>query len=164
MNKQIFNAALSLGDAQCSKAMGAFFGSIKGTLNHLLVGDLLWFSRFVAHSDRYHALIKISEVAQPTALNDILFEKTEALFEARAYVDGLIEQWTMTELKQEDLSRCLVYKNAKGVRGNKPFRELLSHVFNHQTHHRGQVSTLLHQCGVDVGVTDLLMDVPDCAD
>ena len=52
----------------------------------------------------------------------------------------------------EDLS----YKNMSGVDSSRNFGELILHFFNHQTHHRGQVSTLLSQHGIDIGVTDLL--------
>jgi uncharacterized damage-inducible protein DinB len=55
----------------------------------------------------------------------------------------------------------LRYQNTKGVPANRRFSSLLQHFFNHQTHHRGQVSTLLSQAGVDIGVTDLLALIPD---
>ena len=163
MNNQIYKAALTLSETELSQDKGAFFKSINGTLNHLLVGDLLWFSRFTNHSNGYTSLVKISELAQPKSLDEILFVDTAQLYDARKKVDSLIEKWAHEELEEEHLDRSLVYKNTKGIRGNKTFRELLSHVFNHQTHHRGQVSTLLFQCGVDVGVTDFLLDIPDCA-
>lgn len=162
MNEQVYAAALKLEPSILAEDLGAFFKSISGTLNHILVGDLIWFSRFVDHSERYESLREMSKIAQPTSLTEILFENVEELFTVRRKVDGLIDLWVNSELHLEDLNRGLVYKNVKGIRGHKPFRELLSHVFNHQTHHRGQVSTLLSQNGVDVGVTDFLMEIPDC--
>lgn len=162
MNLQVYDGALSLDANLCNKDFGAFFQSITGTLNHILVGDILWFTRFSAHSVSYTSLNKIAHVAQPKLLNEILFDKIEELYIVRKDVDALIERWVETELAEADLGRGLVFKNSKGIRSHKPFRELLSHVFNHQTHHRGQVSTLLYQNGVDVGITDFLMDIPSC--
>ena len=63
-----------------------------------------------------------------------------------------------------DLDHVLVYANTKGVAAQWNFFSLVMHFFNHQTHHRGQATTLLSQAGIDVGVTDLLMLIPndDC--
>ena len=60
-----------------------------------------------------------------------------------------------------DFSRNLDYSNTKGVKSTRNFGELVSHLFNHQTHHRGQVSTLLNQMGHDIGTTDYLFDIPE---
>jgi uncharacterized damage-inducible protein DinB len=57
-------------------------------------------------------------------------------------------------------AHCLLFKT-RGIASEKNFAELLSHFFNHQTHHRGQVSTLLSQLGADVGITDFLVDIPN---
>ena len=162
MNTQVYEAAITLPENVLNEDKGAFFKSINGTLNHILVGDLLWFSRFIVHSQCYKSLVKISAVAQPKSLNETLFSDIAQLYEVRKNVDALIVRWALNELEESDLNKGLAYTNAKGVSGCKPFRELLSHVFNHQTHHRGQVSTLLSQSGVDIGVTDFIMDIPDC--
>ncbi|MAC46924.1 MAG: hypothetical protein CMI12_08730 [Oceanospirillum sp.] len=53
------------------------------------------------------------------------------------------------------------YSNTQGIVSQRNFAELVSHLFNHQTHHRGQVSTLLSQNGIDIGITDFLMEIPD---
>jgi uncharacterized damage-inducible protein DinB len=65
------------------------------------------------------------------------------------------------EVGESDLEQVLVYRNTRGMAFSKPFGSLLLHMFNHQTHHRGQASTLLTQAGVDIGVTDLLMLIED---
>ncbi|MFP3335104.1 DinB family protein, partial [Pseudomonas sp. SIMBA_064] len=69
--------------------------------------------------------------------------------------DQLIIDWVNT-LREPDLDHRLQYSNMRGVGASKAFFGLLVHFFNHQTHHRGQATTLLSQAGVDVGVTDLL--------
>ena len=161
MNRQVYHAALSLPQALREQDMGAFFKSISGTLNHILVGDVIWFSRFAKHSENYLSLGKLSQIVQPKALDTIISSNLDELYEMRQAVDELIHHWLHAELKEEDLEKGLHYTNSKGILGHKPFAELLSHVFNHQTHHRGQVSTLLSQQGVDIGVTDFLIDIPN---
>ncbi|BFM10498.1 DinB family protein [Simiduia litorea] len=160
LNSQVFKAAFTLSEEALSQDRGAFFTSINGTLNHILVADIIWFSRFVAHSDTYHSLARLSGLTRPSALNEVMYANTRELYSARTTVDNIIEHWVNNELEESDLQRSLVYKNTKGVESKRNFGELLSHVFNHQTHHRGQASTLLFQCGVDIGVTDYLIDIP----
>ena len=69
-------------------------------------------------------------------------------------LDEMIVQWTAT-LTDENLTSVLRYTSMKGVAARKSFSQLILHFFNHQTHHRGQASTLLFQAGIDIGVTDL---------
>ena len=73
----------------------------------------------------------------------------------------MIQEWLSIEVVEDDFDRDLTYTNSKGVVSSRNFSELVSHLFNHQTHHRGQVSALLYQKGADIGVTDFLMDIPD---
>ena len=65
------------------------------------------------------------------------------------------------ELTDAELAQAIRYKNTKGVEASKNLFSLLMHVFNHQTHHRGQVTTMLSQSGVDVGITDLAFIIPN---
>ncbi len=160
MNRQVYAAAAGLDAAVLNADAGAFFGSIMGTLNHLLVGDLIWLRRFVNHSPRYLSLQVLAELPQATRLDQTLYPTLGALATARALVDETLLQWTARELEADDLVRPLTYGNVKGEVSTREFGELLMHLFNHQTHHRGQVSTLLSQRGVDVGVTDFLVDIP----
>lgn len=78
----------------------------------------------------------------------------------RKQLDSYIEALA-AEVGEEQLDQPLSYHNMKGVTAQKHFFALLMHLFNHQTHHRGQATTLLTQAGVDVGVTDLLALIPD---
>ena len=73
----------------------------------------------------------------------------------RDVLDAAIELW-MQGMAAGFLSTTMVYANTKGVERAHPAWQALTHFFNHQTHHRGQVTTLLMQAGVDVGVTDLV--------
>lgn len=159
MNQQVYAAAGRLTPQELVQERGAFFGSILGTLNHLLVGDLIWLRRFAAHSERYEALNALGVLPIPNRLDDLLYHHLDDLEPVRCTVDMVILSWLDHEVEEGDFSRSLEYRNVQGVSFERDFGELLSHLFNHQTHHRGQVSTLLSQCGQDVGVTDFLMDI-----
>ena len=78
-------------------------------------------------------------------------------------LDAVIKDWAAA-LTDAELASALDYANVKGVSASKRFGSLVVHFFNHQTHHRGQTTTLLYQAGVDVGLTDLLALIPSAVD
>lgn len=155
MNHKVYTAAGQLTDAALSMDRQAFFGSILGTLNHLTLGDTVWLKRFAGHPAGFAGLAPLSKIAMPTNLKQLAFTDIRELWAQRAWLDQLIIDWVHT-LHEADLDYRLQYHNMRGVAANKPFFSLLVHFFNHQTHHRGQATTLLTQAGVDVGDTDLL--------
>ncbi|MBL8511308.1 MAG: DinB family protein [Betaproteobacteria bacterium] len=159
MNESMYSAAAQLPAGELVADKQAFFGSILGTLNHIAVGDTIWLKRFATHPSRF-AVLQQLETPEPGALNQLLFPDFESLHRYRMALDAAICQWAAT-LTEADLDVVLAYKNRQGVAANKSFYGLLMHFFNHQTHHRGQVSTLLFQSGVDVGVTDLVSMIPN---
>lgn len=158
MNDKVYAAAARLPDEDVRRPRGAFFGSILGTLNHLVVADTIWLKRFAAQSD-HAALDPLRAVAMPTALDAILFDDLAALAAHRRELDASIERW-IASLDDDDLSQSLRYANIRGEPFERDIFALLMHLFNHQTHHRGQVTTLLTQAGEDVGMTDLLALIP----
>ncbi len=160
MNAQIYCAASELNAEALNKDVGAFFGSVLGTLNHILVGDLIWLSRFAQHSERYAALHALDDYPSPQSLNHLMYSDFKSLRQARVSLDETIERWCL-EFEESDFDLGMIYKNTKGVESQRNFGELVFHLFNHQTHHRGQVSVLLSQEGHDIGVTDFLVDIPD---
>jgi uncharacterized damage-inducible protein DinB len=161
MNEQIYRTSFCLTKNELEKNAGAFFGSVLGTLNHILVGDLLWLERFGTCGHKYVSLKKLRQYPTPKTLNEILYPELSRLYQVRKEVDGIIKQWIKVELENEDFDLDLAYANSKGISSTRNFGELISHFFNHQTHHRGQISTLLSQYGYDSGVTDFLIDIPD---
>lgn len=160
MNNKLYAAARTLPAEALAAERQAFFGSIIGTLNHLVVADTIWLQRFAAHPANHPALEAIVRLPAPTALNTLLFADIEALSKQRQLLDETIKQWA-AQLSEDDLLAVLHYRNMKGIAAAKRFSSLVTHFFNHQTHHRGQVSTLLFQAGVDIGVTDLLALIPN---
>ena len=155
MNQRVYAAAARLPAAAVSEDRGAFFGSILGTLNHLMIADRIWLHRFATHPSRFAALDPLRLRPRPTDLRAVEHDTLSALRDAREELDAMIVEWA-GELSEADLDHVLVYANTKGVVSRVRFGLLLMHFANHQTHHRGQVTTLLTQAGEDVGGTDLL--------
>lgn len=160
MNSNVYEAANRLAETDLVKERGAFFGSILGTLNHLIVGDTIWLKRFATHPCASVSLREVVELPKPVSLDQIVFKDFSHLSEHRAWLDRQIINW-IGELSENDLNSVLSYHNTKGVPANKRYSSLVLHFFNHQTHHRGQVSTLLSQAGEGIGVTDLLSLIPE---
>jgi uncharacterized damage-inducible protein DinB len=159
MNARLYESANKLPVAVIQEDKKAFFSSILGTLNRIMVGDILWLKRFAMCPSHPQALDLVRQLDTPTALTQILYEDFSLLTEMRTKLDSAIVMWT-NELTEQDLETDLTYANTKGIVSTRPFGFLIMHFFNHQTHHRGQVTTLLHQEGVDVGITDLLALIP----
>ncbi|RJE77579.1 diguanylate cyclase [Pseudoalteromonas sp. MSK9-3] len=161
MNKQIYSVAQNLSKEALNENRGAFFKSIIGTLNHILTGDLVWLTRFSQFSERYTTLHRLSNFPYPKRLDDILYSDFHSLQATRKEVDSLIELWLKNDTEEGDFDNQLQYTNSQGVISRRDFGELISHLFNHQTHHRGQLTTLFSQMQYDVGPTDFLLEIPD---
>ncbi|SON57590.1 DinB family protein [Hartmannibacter diazotrophicus] len=160
MNEKIYDCAATLPPEEIAKDRSAFFGSILGTLNHLVVTDMLWMKRMISHPASALVREELEALEQPTALNQILETDLAALRARRDRMDDLIARF-VAGLGEKDLATAFSYRRTNGEAQHKLLGDVLLHVFNHQTHHRGQLTTLLSQAGKDVGVTDILMLLPD---
>lgn len=170
MNQKTCNAIASLSEDILWQDNKAFFGSILGTLNHLMVGDLIWLSRFNhlncvdnnnVIGNGFKALESLANFPLPTALTQTLHRTKGDFIRNRQALDQIIIQ-LINETVESDYPKTLTYTNTKDNVFTKSFSMLLQHFFNHQTHHRGQVTTLLNQIDIDIGETDLLMLIADC--
>jgi uncharacterized damage-inducible protein DinB len=161
MNRRQYSAAAEISEAELWEDRGAFFKSVIETLNHILVGDILWLKRFAAHPSSSEALSYVNELEKPKTLDTILFKSLEELNSEREKIDRTIIVWSR-KLVDNDLTDCISYTNVAGKSFSKPFVSLINHLFLHQTHHRGQVTTLLSQFGVDFGETDLIEIIDEC--
>lgn len=144
-NANLYGAADLLSDAERRRERGAFFGSIHGTLNHVLWGDRIWMHRF-AGTPKPAGAIKDS----PRHVEDWHDLKAQ-----RSAFDATIIEWASTldpAWLEDDLAW---YSGAVGREMAKPRWLLVAHMFNHQTHHRGQAHCLLTQAGARPGATDL---------
>jgi len=160
MNVKLYDAAGKLSPQELASDRKAFFGSILATLNHITVADTIWLKRFATHPGKHAALDPIRRLPVPGSFDMILFRNLGAMAKQRKLLDVAMSEWAAA-LTENDLQHVLHYKNSKGVPAQKRFSGLLLHFFNHQTHHRGQLATLLSQVALDLGVTDLLALIPD---
>ncbi|HYQ43028.1 MAG TPA: DinB family protein [Polyangiaceae bacterium] len=149
MNGKVYTAAATLSDEERKRDRGAFFKSVHGTLNHLLLTDRVWLSRFKGTPipDGFMGPDGIRSLDQE------LYADFDELRRQRTVTDEELSAWVST-LTQEQLTGPLVFVR-RGHRLEVPLWGTVAHVFNHQTHHRGQVTTLLAQQGCDPGTTDL---------
>ena len=144
MNERIYEICAQLSDEDRKRDAGAFFKSIHGTLNHVLVGDKVWYGRFTGTTFAFASL------AQE------LHAEFADLRADRAAMDRSILEWAQS-LTDEDLESELSYTSAVKPQARRyPMWFAVAHFFNHQAHHRGQLTTLLSQRGIDPGVTDLI--------
>jgi uncharacterized damage-inducible protein DinB len=156
MNVKLYDAAAKLSAEELAADKGAFFGSVLGTLNHIVNGDTIWLRRFATHPANYAALAPIAQLPHPTSLGHLQFTEFAPLLARRQMIDDAVLAWADT-VEEADLDHLLHYVNGRGQVGDKHFFSLVMHFFNHQTHHRGQITTLLSQAGIDIGDTDLLV-------
>lgn len=160
MNQKMYATAALLPHAELAADRKAFFGSILGTMNHLLAADTIWLRRFATHPARFGALAPMLDAPQPSGLTHAFGDDLPSLLAHRQRLDAIITQWA-PQVSADHLAHIMEYRSTRGDLYRKHFGSLVLHFINHQTHHRGQVSTLLTQAGVDIGVTDLLAIVPD---
>lgn len=149
-NESLYGAAATLDDAARRMDRGAFFGSIHGTLCHLLWGDRMWMHRFAGTPK--------PETGIPGSPE--LIEDWGRLCAERRDFDGVILDWA-TALDPDWLAGDMTWVSAAGNRQfTMPRALLVTHMFNHQTHHRGQVHAMLTAAGAKPDDTDLIF-MPD---
>jgi uncharacterized damage-inducible protein DinB len=130
-NARLFDAARALSDADYRADRGAFFKSVHGTLNHLLVTDRVWIHRFTGAG------------TPPERLDLILFDTFASLDDARRDEDARIERYVLA-LTPDALAGMISYRRVSTPElFTQPLAPALAHWFNHQTHHRGQTHALL---------------------
>ena len=125
----------------------------------IVYGYRMWWTRRPTLSEPLSVTWR--RLSAPQRVDVMLHDTLPELTLARHQLDQTIIDWC-TELNADALAHPLAYQSLKGVPAVRPMGSLMMHFFNHQTHHRGQVTTLLSQCGVDIGETDLLGLIPQC--
>ncbi len=139
-----FEACAKLCEKQFLRPMGASFSSLRDTLAHLLAAEWAWLERFYGRSPRSFP-VWLDELQSAGSIHD-RWEHVEA--DMRKYLAGL---------SAELLAKPLTYVNLKGETWTYPLWKALLHVVNHQTYHRGQVTTLLRQLGAAAPQIDYLL-------
>lgn len=144
MNDRLYECCAQLTDEERKHDVGAFFKSIHGTLNHLLLADRVWLGRFT------RTLFAVNSLDQE------LYSDFAQLRLERTATDVTITSWVST-LSDVDLASEISDTSMVNPEPRRyPLWFAVTHFFNHQTHHRGQLTTLLFQRGIDPGVTDFI--------
>ena len=159
MNDKLIATVASVSDTDLLTSRGAFFGSVLGTMNHLVVADLMWLNRFRPYPFG-QVLAPLDTLPKPTQLTEIPYPTLAAYTPVRRQLDALFADF-IAGLTDEDVAAPLAYRNTQGLPFTRTLGLVLSHVFNHQTHHRGQITTILCQMGLDIGTTDFIALVPE---
>ena len=143
MDGTMYDVCQNIPDKDRKMDMGAFFKSIHSTLNHIYYGDLAWIERL--RDNKF----------TPREIGVDLFDNFEDLRDAQEKMDSEILDWAR-DLTPEFLNETFDYvSNVNNFSRRLPKWVLTTHMFNHQTHHRGQVTTLIKQLGYEPGVTDI---------
>ena len=134
-NARLYDMAASLPDELYRKPVGVYFKSLHGTLNHILTADRIWMHRLEGTGDH------------PDKLNATIHDDLASLREARVAEDQRIVRF-VDGLDEADFEKRWEYKTLNGRPQRQYLREILAHLFNHQTHHRGQAHAALTAVGV----------------
>lgn len=128
-NLRIYGAALEMAEEQYRRPTGVFFGSLHGTLNHLLLTDRIWLKRLTGTGEHPHRL------------DAILYDDRKELLRARLAEDARLKH-VVGGYAETDLTRAVSYQTTSGKPYSQALQDILLHLFNHQAHHRGQA----HAC------------------
>ena len=146
MNERLYAICDSLSDEERKRDRGAFFRSIHSTLNHIFWGDSVWLARFTGKAS-----------APSVPLGTDVYADFSELSAARKTLDAEISAWAAA-LTDEQLEAPYTFvSKVLNVTRVQPTWAFVTHMFNHQTHHRGQLTALLSQAGIDYGATDVLL-------
>lgn len=144
-NARLYEATAALSPEQLTRPVGVYFRTLHGTLNHLLAADRIWMHRLDGTG------------THPERLDAIVFEEFAPLRRARELEDHRIIQYVQG-LESRGLEKIWNYRTLNGAPQQQPLREILAHLFKHQTHHRGQAHAALTALGIAEPVAlDLLL-------
>lgn len=144
-NENLIGVADRLSDEERRSERGAFFGSIQKTFSHLLWADRMWMSRF---TDLPKPEVGLADSA-------MLYPDWDGFRRERAAFDDKIIAWSRNLDDDRLKTNFTWFSNSVKAEVSKPLWLVVTHFFNHQTHHRGQVHAMLTQAGGKPHATDL---------
>ncbi|MGA7804915.1 DinB family protein [Bradyrhizobium sp.] len=142
-NLRIYAAAIAMPDEHYRRQVGVFFGSLHGTLNHLLLADRIWLKRLTGEGD------------PPSRLDSILYDDLKILARARMAEDARLKR-VVDGFSAADLGAEVSYQTISGKPQQQALQDILLHLFNHQTHHRGQAHAC---CSIVTGTEPPTLDL-----
>ncbi len=151
-NNQMNSLIIKLSDAQWNNEFGGYFKSIRSMCNHIYVCDFNWLKRF-SHLREYR-FIKNTEIEMGIVYGTMVLNSITDYIEKRNKLDNNIVEF-VNEIGLSDIESSLEYADSSGTIYKKNFGNLVLHMFNHQTHHRGMISIYLEEMGIDNDYSNL---------
>ena len=154
INKQLIDCCQSLSNDELVKETHSFFPNIIAYWNHILFGDMILLGRLAKNEISSLTSNDFIELPTPKSPRDIYHENFSDIIVLRNKVDGLISQYCQ-DLTDAQCQQMITYQTTENVTITKKVADVTQHIFNHQTHHRGQLTCILSQLGIDYGCMDL---------
>ncbi|PSW10764.1 damage-inducible protein DinB [Photobacterium sanctipauli] len=154
MNNQLMDVCESLTDEQLHAETHSFFSSVMSYWNHILFGDLIMLRRLIDNNIAQIEPVLLSQLPVATAVNETFVSNLKELKSLRQLVDSIYVEFTKS-LHPNTCRQVVRYTTTEGGVLERNVAEFCQHIFNHQTHHRGQLTCVLSQFGLDFGCTDL---------
>lgn len=155
-NEQLIGHLALLPASELVKARGSYYGSIQGLLDHVFTGDMNWLRRFRELCSSDEPLLRANIQPPGTAWAACTFPHFNDYRRERAAVDAILEDW-IALTKNSRFGEILAYSDFRGNPRRYYLRDALDHMFNHQTHHRGQISQILDEMGVTHDFSNLIL-------
>ncbi len=161
INGKLLALSLALSNEELVADRGAFFGSIWNQWNHLMFGDLMLLRRIRDSTPQDDAILgDLSMFPVPRGPRDVYFDDMSAFATCRHRLDDLLLRWS-SGIRDITLKRKLRYRSTEGDFICVGYGALALHLFMHQLHHRGQLTTLFSQLGIEYGCMDMPVIVPE---
>ena len=154
-NKDMINILKTLDSDLLTKDFGLYYKSIIGTLNHLLIGDIMWIKRFINFCPEISSIGESLPVLTIKDYKEIQW-KTLAEFESDRYKTDNIIISVFDLISEDKYHKSFTYKNFRGEDQTKIAWKTFIHMFNHETHHRGQIAAVLDQLKVENDYSNLI--------
>jgi len=154
-NREVVEILRGVPEEDLGRNLGSYFSSILGIMNHILVSDVAWLARFSEALPELSAVQQDLPRVEIKTLTDIVWPDLAAFAPVREHVDELILR-VFQMIPEERFASTLRYRNWKGEQQDKIAWRAFLHFFNHQTHHRGQVSALLDRLSVKNDYSNLI--------
>jgi len=154
-NEALVGHLASLPAGELAKPRGSYFGSIQGLLDHVIMCDINWLRRFRILFKDDEALNRPRLAPAGHAWNSYEFPDFLEFRRERAIVDAILSDW-ITAADTSRFGEVLAYSDSHGKPMRYFLRDALDHVFNHQTHHRGQASQILDELGIEHDYSNLI--------
>jgi len=154
INTQLIDSCMNLSTDILEKETHSFFSNIINYWNHILFGDLILMGRLALNDVAHLSSKDMTKFPIPNSPQDIYHNNLSDIAILRTKVDALIIQFCKN-LTDDDCEKLITYTTTERKLITIAVADVMQHIFNHQTHHRGQLTCILSQLGVDYGCMDL---------